>query len=87
MTHQLELRAAPAEPRAWNPYWLAFARAHGRDPATPGMACDFILWMSQRWQEWRRQNGRGPHERLRPEDHAAFAAELAERHPVALPAA
>lgn len=76
---------SPIDPAAWNPYWLAFSRAHGRHPAEkrPGLACDFILWMSQRWQEWRRANGRAELQRLAPEDHAAFGRDLAERFPAA----
>ena len=84
MTAQESLPLTGAvDPAAWNPYWLAFARAHGRHPAEKrrGLACDFIIWMSQRWQEWRRANMRAEFQRLAPEDHAAFARELAERYP------
>ena len=48
---------------AWNPRYLAYCRAHGetdpvvmrernlqRWPGGPGVG--FILWMSQRWQQW-----------------------------------
>mgnify|MGYP001190353534 CR=1 FL=1 len=84
MTAQASLPLTDAvDPAAWNPYWLAFSRAHGRHPAEKrqGLACDFILWMSARWQEWRRANGKTASEQLWPEDHAAFARELSERYP------
>lgn len=79
---QLELSAVePIDPAAWNPYWLAFSRAHGRHPAERrrGLACDFILWMSQRWQEWRAEHGRTRYQALYPDDHAAFATWLEQR--------
>ena len=49
----------------WNPRYVAYARAHGRDPATMlaidkrrlpgGCMVGFLVWMSTRWQEWRRE--------------------------------
>lgn len=51
----------------WNPYYVAYAAAHGRcaeDMAAfdrerypGGQMAGFILWMSQRWAEWGRSRG------------------------------
>lgn len=50
-------------PREWNPYYLAYSTAHGRNPDAQlahdvvrwpgGKMCGFILWMHARWEEWR----------------------------------
>jgi hypothetical protein len=50
-----------------NPYFAAYASAHGRTPDgmraadeedwPGGRACGFMLWMSQRWSEWARLRG------------------------------
>ena len=47
----------------WNPYFVAYAATHGRTcqaqiehdrEAWPGGSmCGFILWMQDRWTEWR----------------------------------
>jgi hypothetical protein len=46
-----------------NPRYLAYCRAHGRDPKDMlafddqrfpgGSMCGFILWLSARWSEWK----------------------------------
>lgn len=46
----------------WNPYYVAFAAAHGQRPEAMralererwpgGPATGFLLWMSARWGEW-----------------------------------
>lgn len=46
----------------WNPYYVAYARVHGRDPEAQkaydrerwpgGYCCGFMVWMSNRWQEF-----------------------------------
>lgn len=88
---RLELR--PAETKALNPYWAAYARATHCEPegvtARDGNCAEFMVWMSQRWQEWRRANGKpsigSVRGSLSDEDHARFgdwlevrASELAE---------
>jgi len=70
-----------------NPRYLAYCRAHGRDPvsmlafdrerAPGGHMGPFIRWVSDRWEEWRRANGRRPME-SHPDDHAPFDAWLLE---------
>lgn len=50
-----------------NPRYLAYVRSHGRtvdemsaadeEDWPGGRACGFILWMSQRWQQWAKLRG------------------------------
>lgn len=72
--------------KAWNPRYVAYARAHQRGPeemlaldceqAPGGRMAPFIIWMSQRWQEWRRANGLRPSEHVPEAGHAEFDAWL-----------
>lgn len=67
---------------AWNPRYVAYATAHGRDPdaqlehdreAWPGGAmCGFVLWIGERWTAWRREHGRRQWEPLSAADHESF---------------
>lgn len=66
----------------WNPRYVAYAVAHGRSPedmlahdrsAWPGgVMAGFMLWMSDRWQEWRSLHGYGTYDVLFDADHASF---------------
>jgi hypothetical protein len=72
--------------KAWNPRYVVYASAHQRGPdemlaldcerAPGGRMAPFIIWMSQRWQEWRRQNGMRPSEHVSGAGHAEFDAWL-----------
>ncbi len=66
----------------WNPYYLTYAAASGLSPEAMlhydserfpgGKMCGFIIWMSQRWQEWDALNKhRRDHVRF-PEEHTRF---------------
>lgn len=80
-----------AESRSWNPRYVAYAAAHGREPedmlehdreAWPGgQMVGFILWMGWAWVAWAQETG---HPRARDAcallslaDHRAFDAWLA----------
>lgn len=85
----------------WNPYFVAYAATNGRTCAAQvehdreeypgGSMVGFILWMNQRWAEWRELRGvprtipsaplqGAPHgfwfHILSPSDHADFAGWL-----------
>ena len=76
--------------RAWNPRYVAYARAHGHTPegmlahdteAWPGgKMAGFILWISQQWHAWYAlpaQKGRKRHnDVLGDDDYASFDAML-----------
>ena len=75
-----------AEARRWNPRYVAYATAHGREPedmlthdreAWPGgQMVGFMLWMSRAWTTWAEATGhprmRDPGACLSRADHAAF---------------
>lgn len=79
-----------AEGRRWNPRYVAYAVAHGREPedmlehdraAWPGgQMVGFMLWMSRAWTVWARATGhpreRDPGAYLSGADHIAFDAWL-----------
>lgn len=81
--------------RLWNPYFVAYAAAHGRAPVAmleadredwPGGAtAGFQLWMNKRWSEWatlrgyRRTPNGGGDTILTLDDHADFAGWLKGR--------
>lgn len=72
----------------WQPRWLAYCRATGIAPedgwARDGNGARFIVWISQRWEEWAGSIGKGAGYRARvastgavpltlgPAEHAAF---------------
>ena len=80
--------ALPLEAVDYQPRYLAYCRAHGRTPeamlahdsdAWPGgRLCGFILWISDRWHEWRVATGSRAHalDRKTDAEHAAFDAWL-----------
>jgi hypothetical protein len=69
-----------------NPRYVAYARAHGMTPARMaredrkrwpgGCGTGFVIWCHERWAEWRKENGRPPHDALTDADYAAFDAWL-----------
>lgn len=76
----------------YQPRYLAYCRAHGRDPEAqishdrerwPGGAMTgFILWIRERWQAWAKETKHPMHRQgwnafRGPEDHANFDAWLA----------
>lgn len=73
----------------WNPYYVAYALAHGRAPRAMldadvldwpgGKMCGFILWMSTRWAQWRKLHDIEPDAVLSDLGHADFAGWLAGR--------
>ncbi len=90
-----------AEARRWNPRYVAYATAHGREPedmlthdreAWPGgQMVGFMLWMSRAWTTWAEGTGhprmRDPGAYLSRADHDAFDAWLATAPPqLAVPA-
>lgn len=79
-----------AEGRRWNPRYVAYAAAHGREPkdmlerdreAWPGgQMVGFMVWMSRAWTTWARATGH-PRERdacayVSDGEHTAFDAWL-----------
>jgi hypothetical protein len=66
----------------WNTRYVQWARAHGNtaekqlvadEEAWPGgKMTGFVLWMSNRWEEWRFVNNRKHDTILSAEDHRAF---------------
>lgn len=69
-------------PESWNPRYVAYAKAHGRDPAAMlaydrerwpgGRMAGFTVWVSERWAEWRTARGRHRDDVLTDEDHEDF---------------
>lgn len=72
--------------KSWNPRYVAYSRAHQRGPdemlafdrerAPGGHMAPFMIWMSQRWQEWRQANGMKPNEHVPEAGHVEFDAWL-----------
>jgi len=72
----------------WNPRFVAYARSHGNSPEAQleldaeqwpgGKMAGFVLWISERWREWRSDNRRGRDDFLSNEDHASFDAFISE---------
>lgn len=68
----------------YQPRFIAYATAHGRTPDEQieqdridwpgGVMCGFILWMSDKWNEWRKLNGLAARDPLFDSDHASFDA-------------
>ena len=66
----------------FQPRYVAYARAHGRDPEAqlahdrerwPGGAmCGFTLWIRERWREWDNEHGWPAGESHGPEEREAF---------------
>jgi hypothetical protein len=56
--------------KAWNPRYVAYAKAHGRTPDEMlasdadrypgGKMCGFTLWIRAKWSEWRKLFGPEP---------------------------
>jgi hypothetical protein len=75
----------------FQPYYLAYARAHGRSPeemlqadraAYPGgRMAGYLVWIGSRVEEWRKLNGRARHDSLSSADRQAFGAWLSEVRP------
>lgn len=73
-------------PTRWNPYFVAYATAHGRSVTDMkiadrldwpgGPAVGYQLWMMARWSKWRGLHGYHRDEPLWPNQHAAFAGWL-----------
>lgn len=71
-----------------NPRYVAYCTAHGSDPDAMleadrerwpgGIMTGFVLWMSARWQAWRRLNSRGRFDAISAEDQKAFDVWLGE---------
>jgi hypothetical protein len=77
----------------WNPYYVAYARDHGMEPAAKlaedcargtGRMMPFMLWIQARWVEWGKLRGiRGSvFDDTSPDRHTCFAAWLAGGHPL-----
>lgn len=73
------------EKPAWNQRYVAYAQAHGRSPEAMlehdgeqwpgGKMCGFMIWVSQRKQEWMQLHGRkGDLGLVSDEDHESFTA-------------
>lgn len=70
--------------RHWNPRYLNYCRVHGRqwrpedqiaadrERWPGGCMAGFLLWIDQRWREWRWAHGIGPDDVLDGHDHKAF---------------
>lgn len=65
----------------WNPYFVAYAAAHGRTATqqhTLRGSLGFVLWMNERREEWCALHGRSYHDHITgrrridlPEEHFA----------------
>lgn len=65
----------------FNPRFVAFARSEGKTPGRKlselkerrtGTMMPFILWISDKWTEWKKLNGRDSFAHVSTADHAAF---------------
>lgn len=66
----------------WNPYYIAYAKAHGTTPAEiaavgEAVGLGFVLWMGERWRQWRALVGLPNDSALLPSHHEQFASWLA----------
>ena len=76
--------------REWTFRYRQYARVNGNTPdgqlshdekAYPGgKMAGYMIWIGQRWQEWRKAHGRKQNDILSKEDQASFDAYL-ERIP------
>ena len=70
----------------WNPYYVAYATAHGRTPADQlahdkaarphASMMEYLLWGAGQWAEFETENPRG---KFQPRDHAGYGGWLARR--------
>lgn len=57
----------------WNPRFVAYCVDHGHGPdAHDGSMCGFVMWIGQRWREWRTAKRMRPDSPLSTQDHAEF---------------
>lgn len=73
----------------WNPRYVCYAKAHGKTPDgmlaydrerfPGGVMGAFIIWIDQRWAEWRALRGRRHDDPLWIHDHEDFDAWLAAK--------
>lgn len=71
---------------AWNPRYVAYARAHGNDPEKqlavdteryPGLKMvEFSFWLEDRWREWEKAANKKFRSACTDEDHRCFDAWL-----------
>ena len=71
---------------SYQPRYAAYARAHGKTPEQMaghdeeqwpgGCMCGFILWIGDRWREWRKLKGYSHNWILSEADHVEFDAWL-----------
>ena len=60
----------------YQPRWLAYARAHGKNPADGELKnWHFVNWIRERWAQWDALTGHHGRGRSKA-DHAAFDAWL-----------
>lgn len=86
----LESTTFEVPPKRWNPRYLAYAKAHGKDGDPEGMLewdagrfpggrmCGFQVWMGERWNEWRALKNYDRNYPLGADDHAEFDTWLEE---------
>jgi hypothetical protein len=65
-----------------NPRYIAYCQAHGRSAGEQlsydrekypgGVMAGFILWLGEKWFEWRTNNKRKRDDILSDEDHSSF---------------
>ena len=68
------------------PYYAAYAEAHGRTPEAQlahdatrwhgGRMTGFLLWMGEQWAAFDAEHGHRPNRTRPPAEHAQFAAWL-----------
>ena len=83
-----EAEATIASTESWNPRYLAYSAAHLRTPAEQlrhdvaeypgGCMAGFLIWIKQRWRQWRALNGFGPEDILGSPEVRQFDAWLEE---------
>lgn len=72
----------------YHPRFLAFAASQGATPqeaserGRPLKGRPYVIWIGERWTEWRKLRGRSAYSHLTAADHADFDAWLADNFPV-----
>jgi len=66
--------------KKWNPRYVLYATAHGNTPEQQKLKdksnFQYAGWITERWAEWRKLNGRTRWSGLERKDHSAFDAWL-----------
>ena len=77
------------ETKEWNPYYICYAKTHGKTPEDMllqddvtfpgGVMCGYILWIREQWRQWKLENGISPNDPMSGEMRTKFGLWLEEK--------